>query len=359
MVAATNWPPKVVKPLYGAERLTLLYEGQIPIDAAVSYECMIVDVEGDSARGDVPWQLALDRYRAWLDSHVPAPAYPDWMWEGQGFLDIQLGLRPLYDIRSIQKLYQNHKHLYPWVLFWGQMVAPGSKICCALSREMHDAYLETLPDFVRKVAVQGGRAGYYSAPYYGLDGQNARRNLDTPEGRDWLLTWLQKNTAYGANAYYIDTVGRSYYGDPARVMDLFESGSIPSIIVDQFIPRTEQWAQGITKGGEAARQARQAFEQHNATVRDWGFVLKAAGVNADLLAVSEQKLTAEVERQIAAMGPLEQAQARARRSGGAVPAAPASPSGQRAPSSIQRLKSASRSAGHLLSQGMFPDSSCA
>ncbi len=51
---------------------------------------------------------------------MTAPTCPDWMWEGQGFLDVQLELRSLYDIRSIRKLYHNYKHLYPWVLFWGQ-----------------------------------------------------------------------------------------------------------------------------------------------------------------------------------------------------------------------------------------------
>ncbi len=227
MVAATNWPPKEVKPLYAAERLTLLYDEEVPINASVSYECMIVDVEGDSAHGIVPWQLALDRYREWLDSHVPAPSYPDWMWEGQGFLDIQLGLRRFYDIRSIQKLYQRYKHLYPWVLFWGQMTAPDSRLCCALSQEMHAAYVETLPDFVTEVAASGGHAGYYSSPYYGLDQQHPKRNLDTPEGRDWLLTWLVKNKNYGATGHYIDTLGWAYYGDPATVMDLFKSGFIP------------------------------------------------------------------------------------------------------------------------------------
>ncbi len=210
-----------------AERLTLLYEEEIPTHTVVSYECMIVNVKGDSARGDVPWQLALDRYRAWLDSHVPAPTYPDWMWEGQGFLDVQLELRPLYDIRSIRKLYHTYKHLYPWVLFWGQMTAPGSRICCALSQEMHAAYLKTLPDFVREVAAGGGHAGYYSSPFYGKDRQDPKRNLDTPDGRDWLSTWLGKNNNYGANVHYIDTLGWSYYGKPVQVMDSFRSGLIP------------------------------------------------------------------------------------------------------------------------------------
>src|SRR5439155_17344347 len=161
MVAAINWPPKEVEPLYGAERLALLYDEEVPINASVSYECMIVDVEGDSAHGDVPWQLALDRYRAWLDSHVSAPSYPDWMWEGQGFLDVQLELQSPYDISSIRKLYQNHKDLYPWVLFWGQMTPPGSKLCCALNQEMHAAYVEILLDLVREIVAGGGHDDYY------------------------------------------------------------------------------------------------------------------------------------------------------------------------------------------------------
>ena len=227
MVAATNWPPKKVKPLYGAERLTLLYEEDVPVNASVSYEAMVVDVKGNSASGDVPWQLALDRYRAWLDSHMPVPNYPDWMWEGQGFLDIFLALQSPFDIRSIRSLYQNYKHLYPWVLFWGQMTAPGSKICCALNEEMHPDYLPALPDFVREVVAGGGHAGYYSAPYYGTDSGHPRRNLETHEGSDWFLTWIGKNKSYGANSYYVDTLGWSYYGEAAKVMNLFGSGLIP------------------------------------------------------------------------------------------------------------------------------------
>jgi len=227
MVAATNWPPKKVKPLYGAERLTLLYDEGVPINASVSYECMIVDVEGDSARGDVPWQLALDRYRAWLDSHVPAPSYPDWMWDGQGFLDVNLSLTSPYNVQSLRKLYLNYKHLYPWVLFWGQMTPPGSKTCCALNQEMDPSYVETLPDLVREIAKKGGHAGYYSAPYYGTGLEHPRRYLDSPEGRDWLWTWLEKNKNYGATGHYVDTVGWNYYGDPVQVMDLFKSGLIP------------------------------------------------------------------------------------------------------------------------------------
>ena len=54
MVAATNWPPKEVTPLYGAERLTLLYEEEIPTHTVVSYECMIVDVKGAARGGMCP-----------------------------------------------------------------------------------------------------------------------------------------------------------------------------------------------------------------------------------------------------------------------------------------------------------------
>lgn len=64
------------------------------------------------------------------------------------------------------------------------------------------------------------------------------------------------------------------------------------------------WAKGMIAGGEAARQARAEFEAHNAQFVE-GSVL------AGLFAKSEGELTAEIERQIAALGPAEQATARA------------------------------------------------
>lgn len=64
------------------------------------------------------------------------------------------------------------------------------------------------------------------------------------------------------------------------------------------------WAKGMLAGGDAARKAQTDFEAHNAQFVE-------GSVAANLFGKSQADLTAELERQIATMGPLEQAQARA------------------------------------------------
>jgi hypothetical protein len=93
---------------------------------------------------------------------------------------------------------------------------------------MNGRYQPDLISFVGSVVAGNQyRAGYYSAPYYGTGPTDHARMLDTQSGLDWLTNWLVTNQNLGANSYYIDTLAREYYGDPATVMALFQSGRIP------------------------------------------------------------------------------------------------------------------------------------
>jgi hypothetical protein len=225
IVAATNWPPKAVTPLYAAQRLVLSYGDVIPAGTSATYHALIAVVAGDASTGTVPWQLAVDLYRAWLDTQMSPVSYPNWMWNGQGFLNVQLQNMPTVSATTLNSLWPQASALYPWVLFWGQMSSYAGS-CCALLQTNNDQPVVT--DYIKGTIVAGGyHVGYYSSPYYGTSSSDPVRLLDTSVGVSWLTSWLTANRGYGANSYYIDTLGRSYWGQPATILQLFNSGVIP------------------------------------------------------------------------------------------------------------------------------------
>lgn len=224
IVAATNWPPKAVTPKYAAQRLVLDYGDSIPAGTSSTYQALIAVIAGDASTGTVPWQLAVDLYRAWLDTQMPPITYPSWMWDGQGFLNIQLENMPTVSTTMVENLWQPQAALYPWVLFWGQM-SPYAGSCCALQQT--NDYQPAVTNAVSSIAASGNHAGYYSSPYRGTSSSDPPQLLDTSAGVAWLTNWLAANRGYGANSYYIDTLGRSYWGQPAAVLQLFNDGVIP------------------------------------------------------------------------------------------------------------------------------------
>jgi hypothetical protein len=223
IVAATNWPPKRVIPYYAAQRQVLYYDSPISAGNTASFSALIATVSGDAPHGNVPWQLAIDLYRTWLDTNMAAVTYPAWMINAQGFLDIQLqNSSPSPTATALNTLWQPLKSYYPLVLFWGQMT-PHAGGCCELSYKLNSSYLPDVPNFVNSVVSAGYYAGYYSAPTY----SGSSGYLDAATGVSWLSNWMMANQAYGANSFYMDTLGRRYYGNPATVMNLFTNGTIP------------------------------------------------------------------------------------------------------------------------------------
>lgn len=223
IVAATNWPPKRVIPYYAAQRQVLYYDTPISSGDTASFSALIATVSGDAPHGNVPWQLAIDLYRSWLDRNMPAVSYPSWMISAQGFLDIQLEnhSRPP-TATTLNALWQPVKSYYPLVLLWGQMSAyPGG--CCNLSYAINSSHLTDVTTFTKGVVSSGYYAGYYSAPIY----NSASGYLNTTGGVSWLSKWIASNQSNGANSFYIDTLGRRYYGNPTNVLNLFSNGTIP------------------------------------------------------------------------------------------------------------------------------------
>jgi hypothetical protein len=224
LVAAINWPPKRVIPYYAAQRQVLYYDTPIPTGNTVSLSALIATVSGDALHGNVPWQLAIDLYRTWLNGNMATVSYPAWMIDAQGFLDVQLeNISPSPTATALNTLWQPVKSYYPLVLFWGQMSAYAGS-CCDLSNAFNSSHLPDIPNFTKSVVSAGYHAGYYSAPIYtGTSGY-----LDTAGGISWLRDLITSNQSYGANSFYIDTLGRRYYGNPPNVINAFTNGTIPN-----------------------------------------------------------------------------------------------------------------------------------
>ena len=226
IVAAVNWPPKSVIPQYAAQRQVLRYQFEkIAAGSTKTFKALIATVKGNVDTGQVPWQLALDLYKTWLKSVVTV-RYPDWMWQSEGIFNVQLQNLTDFNIAALSKNWDEAKSTFPWLLMWGQMSTYAGD-CCKMNYTMHERYQPALPDFVKSVVQSGYHAGYYCAPFVLIPDFSSKIFLDTPEGVAWLTGWLSANRNYNANSFYLDTLGRTNWGDPAAILELFKNGTIP------------------------------------------------------------------------------------------------------------------------------------
>ena len=233
MVAATNWPPKKVKPVYSLRRVSMLYSEKIVPHDSSTYMAKIVKVSGDASKGNYPWHRVLDNYKAWLrDKMTQEGLYPvivpQWMQKVDGFINLQLENMGKFDVSAIYKKWNKWSSIFPWIQFWGQMSEgyPHPDFgCCIDKQQMHPRYIPDLITFARNITGLKefeGHVGYYSRPKpdtvlvdSGAPANNVRL--------DFLLQWLHRNKElYHANVFYLDTVGGRYMGDPLRVAKLFK-----------------------------------------------------------------------------------------------------------------------------------------
>jgi hypothetical protein len=234
MVAASNWPPKKVRPIYSLRRMSMLYSEQIGPRSSSTYMAMIAKVKGNAAKGYYPWQLALDNYRDWLRDKMAQEGlypiiYPQWMRKVDGFINIQLENITKFDISDIYEKWNKWGSVFPWFQFWGQMSEgyPNPEFgCCLENKQVHPRYMPELVTFAKNITgTEGlqGHVGYYSRPAKGtVLADSELPNANT--GLDSLLDWLRVNKElYHANVFYLDTVGGVYLGDPLRVAKLFKS----------------------------------------------------------------------------------------------------------------------------------------
>ncbi|MCA9243924.1 MAG: hypothetical protein KDA32_08230 [Phycisphaerales bacterium] len=237
-VAAANWPPRPTTVFYCKQRLTLRYRGSFPAGQTIKLRTLVGTVSGDAAKGEDPWRLCVERYRAWLDPHLEAehlwpPETPAYLRDAHGWINVQLENFRQFDAREVLRRWQELRPFLNWVQCWGQMshyagptelAIPRRPLdeevgCCLDKINFHPRYLPDLPEIARRITTGGGRFGYYARP--AKDGR-----LDAPTGSkgdgapdDWsrLLNWIEANTRQGANAYYIDVLAGGTFGDPLTI----------------------------------------------------------------------------------------------------------------------------------------------
>lgn len=260
LVAATNWPPQRVRPMYSLNRLAMRYETPLAANSQRSYRVTIGIFTGDAARGVVPWQLAVDRYRAWLDARMRDAglypiAYSPWLQRIPGWLNIQLNNFATFDVAFLEQYRSRWAPLLPWIQFWGQMsnyagpperawppLASGERTgCCLGKREIHPRYLPELLDFVRETRAMGIHVGFYARPRdpYQQQRFDSTRRIDGETDLEFLEKWAQfDKQSFGADALYLDTLGNLDYGSPlfvARVLrDKFSSDTVIEGVTDIY-----------------------------------------------------------------------------------------------------------------------------
>ncbi|MEK7630824.1 MAG: hypothetical protein AAB417_02260 [Patescibacteria group bacterium] len=245
ILAAANWPPRTVTPLYSLNRMVLRYEQDVPLNTPTTYSALIAKVKKKKTAGAAePWQTALDKYRTWLDrqlkiARIEKPTYPDWINNSHGWINVQLENRTAFNSNDLQTLWNKTHKYFPWMQFWGQMSTyagppqyavppplPGELVgCCIDMSQMHSRYLPTLPTFAASTTAAGGRIGYYSRPHLITEGGP----LFNPDGTEntantaHLLDWVARNRdEYKANAHYLDIYARQDFGDMLSVARLLQ-----------------------------------------------------------------------------------------------------------------------------------------
>lgn len=252
LLAAINWPPRPVRPLYSLDRLTLRYDEQLGAGQKNTYRALLKRIEGDEAAGRPPWLLAVDEYRAWLNERMRAERllpiqHPQWLRDSDGWIFMNLADMKRFSVAEIEASWSRWRGVLPWMQIWGQMsnyagprqlasppLAAGEECgCCLNNSRMHARYLPELPVFARRVASEG-RIGFYARP----GPERPRLDLLTADGapgedQKALLAWIERNRAeYGGNAVYVDVLGNLYCGDLLTVARLIRDRIPPEAVIE-------------------------------------------------------------------------------------------------------------------------------
>lgn len=270
MIAAVNWPPRILSPLMARGRMALRYDQPLAPQEQRCYTALCCEARGDEARGEIPWHKVLDRYKEWLLENMRREglypiAYPEPMWRANGWVNVQLQNIPRFDVHELWEAYQKARDVLPWVQFWGQMsnyhrcpaegtkdwpdppLEPGEKTgCCLPLARFHRRYMPDVAHFAREVCASGGIVGYYLRPWPPQE--------YLAEGKDslaFLLNWIEVSREGGACAFYLDTLGTRPFGDPLLVARLF-GDRLPAMSVIEWpvdIYPTAFLASGALWGG--------------------------------------------------------------------------------------------------------------
>lgn len=260
LVAAVNWPPRNVTPMHAAQQTMISYNQPLGTGESQTYRTLLVELKGDPIAGYAPWQLAVSKYKEWLEAHLALPPPPQWMRDNEGYYATGLQNFTAYSQPYLATQWAQVQDIFGWLQLWGQMsnysgdpmyasppLMPSEPVgCCLPSSTMHTRYLPTLVDFVNAETAAGRHVGYYAR-------EPASNHLDVPADAQFTTDWLAKNkNTYGANAFYIDVVGRGPMGDAAAVSDLMKSAAIPDgTLIEGFVDvyRPASLMSGYITGG--------------------------------------------------------------------------------------------------------------
>ena len=278
MVAATNWPPRSVVPVFADGGLGMRYREVVPAGQERRYRALIARRSGDEADGRAPWLLATLAYREWLRPNLESagllPGAPQWILDSDGWQNVQLQNLVDFDPGALEQRWRRWKDLLPWMQLWGQMsdyagrrtvastLGLGEEVGCCMDRlQLHPRYQDGLAGVVADVAARG-RVGLYArprSPYARLDGDGAGA-----AERRFLLGWLALNRdQLGANAFYVDVLGHCWFGEPIEVARFVRDQLPPATVVEYAVdvyPRPALVSGSLTGGSFGGGPTREPRE---------------------------------------------------------------------------------------------------
>lgn len=227
MVAATNWPPRKVFVGYARGRMGLRYDDFLGAGAEGTVSALVMTSQGGPGRP--AWHEPLDEYRKFLTRGMTREGlypivYPEWMRKLHGWQNVQLENYRDEDLPKVVANWRRYREIFPWIQMWGQMSnffpsPPEETGCCLQKQRVHDRYQSLLVDLRREVR-DGEHMGFYvrpESPYQPFAGEGST----VSKSRSFLVDWISKNTANGANAHYLDVCGAVDFGPPLQVAKMF------------------------------------------------------------------------------------------------------------------------------------------
>ncbi len=254
IVAATNWPPKKVIPYFSLGNIRMFYDEPVFKSATettyTTYKAKIVEVT--ASPGHESWQLALDEYKTWLDSHMEQEGlyqntspgwrvnYSDWFKDLNGLSNIMLQnvWPPLLTENDFYIRWGRWNNTFPMTILGGQMSEYDGE-CCDYKRIIHQNYTRTPPYFnltkyTKDFTQSGGHVAIYIRPLQ--DYQRVYLPFDSPQKYtlydarsetplEYIQNWSRLTRQWGANTYFIDVYGNRYFGDILFNANLFLNGN--------------------------------------------------------------------------------------------------------------------------------------
>lgn len=266
--AAANWPPKTSQVYWtynevdgNRNKMMIVYrEDALAPHAISNYRALISVVHANMSRGEHAWQKAANVFKFWIKNKIEQENltvdFPAELKNLDGFLNVQLENSPnfTYAFPGIQTRWNDYKEYFPLILFWGQMsnyadpdfmdfvpwngtTPPQSNFsgvppiqvgedlsCCLVNRSIHVRYIPDLINFAANVKTEGKHIGYYSRPRKIGDVPGLLTDESVYDGEtnlEFYDSWLDiQKENFGANAYYLDTLGGAYYGDALSIARL-------------------------------------------------------------------------------------------------------------------------------------------